>query len=59
MPTFFQAVDMETTDLNQKQISIAVLHLFSCCLSVVLSFEKGDYPKNLHVVFGPDKYHSV
>ena len=33
--------------------------LFSCCLSVVLSLEKGDYPKNVHVVFGPNKQHSV
>ena len=40
---YFQALDMKTTQLNQKQISVLALHLifhhfspFNCCLSVVL-----------------------
>ena len=28
---------------------------FNCCLSVVLQLDKGDYLKNPHVVFCPDK----
>ena len=28
---------------------------FNCCLSVVLLLDKEDYPKNLHVVFCPNK----
>ena len=32
--------------------------LFSCCLSVGLWLNKGDYPENSHVVFCLNKYRS-
>ena len=32
--------------------------LFDCCLSVVLSLDKGDYLENMQVVFCPNKQHS-
>ena len=66
-----QAVDFgnnplyNSTQLNQKQTSALALHLifhrfslFNCCLSVVLQFDKGNYPENLHVVFCPNKQRS-
>ena len=31
---------------------------FNCCLNVVLSLDKGDYPENLQAVFCPDKSRS-
>ena len=47
---------------TSKKISGLALHLifhhfspFYCCLSVVLWLVKGDYPKNLHAVFCPNK----
>ena len=45
---------------RQKQMSGLVLHLifcrfspFNCCLGVVLSLDKGNYPENWHSVFCP------
>ena len=47
MPTLFQALDTKTAQLNQKQISVLVLHStfrrfspFNCCLSVILQPDK-------------------
>ena len=35
MPAFFQALDLKRTQLNQKHISVRVLHLISQHLTVV------------------------
>ena len=65
MPTCFQALDMKTTQFNQKQINILALRLifhnfspFNHCLSVILQLDKGDYPENQHFMFCPNKQHS-
>ena len=65
MPTFVQALDRKTTQLNQKQTSGLALRLIFHCFSLFnglsqsvsfCSFIKGDYPKILHAVFCPNKY---
>ena len=55
MPTFFPAADTETTELDEKQVSIAVLHLIFHSLTVAqvlfCSLKKGITPKICMVCF--------
>ena len=55
-----------TQHSSAKKLSVSLLyisfsivfHRLICCLSVVLYFDKGDCPENVHVVFCPDKQRS-
>jgi len=51
MPTFFQTLDTKTPQPKADKQPTFHFSPFNCCLSAVLSTEKGAYPENVHVVF--------
>ena len=48
MPTFFHTLDATALQSQADKQHTVHFSTFSCCLNVVLSLDKGDYPENSH-----------